>query len=383
MAVRTAGLEGVEAVLEDGIRTGVTPGAVALVRQHGRTVLHVALGSACLPPQGRPMLPDTVFDLASLTKPLAATPVILRLVEEGLLDLDAPISAYLPEFQRAPLGGSTVAQFLTHTSGVPAHVPVYTRARTRHDVLRVIASLPLSSSPGTNVEYSCLGFITLGILAERRTGSRLDILAESLLFHPLGLAETTYRPNLPPHRYAATERGNDFERAGASTPHPNVLPWRTDYVPGAVHDGNAYYAMGGVSGNAGLFSTAHEVGVLGQMWLDGGEYGGVQVLRSETVARAVSDLTPHLNAGRGLGWLVARLPDEGDTSPRSSGSLLGPRTFGHTGFTGTSLWIDPDAALVVVLLTNRVHPRVGDAAPCIRLRHDFHNAVALALTSDY
>jgi CubicO group peptidase (beta-lactamase class C family) len=223
--------------------------------------------------------------------------------------------------------------------------------------------------------------MVLAMLAERVTGQWLDRLADELVFGPLGLMETGYRPRFPTERYAWTERGNAHERKGirfAGEPGPSQ-GWRYDFYPGGVHDGNAWYAMGGVSGNAGLFSTAAEVGVLGQMWLNGGEYAGVRVLSAEMVAQATSDLTPELNLGRGFGWQIARCPAPDEQGYRSSGTLLSPRTYGHTGFTGTSIWIDPEDELVIVLLTNRVHPVVDDGTRIIALRHRFHDAVASAL----
>jgi CubicO group peptidase (beta-lactamase class C family) len=153
--------------------------------------------------------------------------------------------------------------------------------------------------------------------------------------------------------------------------------WRTEYVPGAVHDGNAYYGMNGVSGNAGLFGTASEVGVLGQMWLNGGEYQGVRILSREMVALATRNHTPGLDEARGLGWKIND-PPSGE-GPRSSGNLLSRRTFGHTGFTGTCIWIDPELDLVLVLLANGVHPRVPADSRVIAVRGRFHDAVVSSL----
>ena len=370
-----APVESVRDMLREAIGRREVPGAVALIRQRGETIFHEAFGAAVLEPDFVPMRRDTVFDLASLTKPVATTPVILILVERGVLELDAPAERYLPELAGYPVGSSSLWQLLTHTSGLQAWRAIYVQGSTREEVLRAIAELPFSSEPGTQVEYSCLGFMVLGILAERVTGQGLDRLAQELVFRPLGLTETGYCPHFPPEHYAWTERGNAHERKEIQ-----FDGWRDNFHPGRVHDGNAWYAMGGVSGNAGLFSTAAEVGVLGQMWLNGGKYGGVRVLSPEMTARATSDLTPELNLGRGLGWQIAGPPAPDEQGPRSSGTLLSPRAYGHTGFTGTSIWIDPEDELVIVLLTNRVHPVVDDdGTRIVGLRHRFHDAVATAL----
>lgn len=378
MTVTTGGgLQSVKDMLGEAVARGDFPGAVALVRRHGEIVLHEAVGAAWVEPIAWPMRLDTVFDLASLTKPLATTPVLLRLTELGLLDLEAPAGRYLAELRgRDEL---TIRRLLTHTSGLRAGYPMYARARTAGAVLRMIADLPRSYEPDTQVEYSCLGFIILGLVAEEVTGRSLDLLAHDMVFRPLGLRDVGYRPQHPPQRYAATERGNDYERASAGGPNSELNDWRTDYVPGAVHDGNAYYGMKGVSGNAGLFGTAWEVSVLGQMWLNGGEHEGVRVLSLEMVALATVNQTPGLNEARGLGWKIND-PPAGE-GPRSSGTLLSARTYGHTGFTGTCIWIDPVADLVLVLLTNGIHPRVPEDDRVIAARGRFHDTVMSALAS--
>lgn len=367
-------------VLAASVERGDVPGAAAYVSWRGEPVFQEAFGWAAVEPELRPVRLDTVFDLASLTKPLAATPVILHLIETGAMALEDRIDMYLPELQGRPVGEATISRLLTHTSGVAAHFRLYLHARDREAVVSTIGSLDLAYEPGTRVEYSCLGFILLGIAAERITGERLDVLADRLIFRPLGLADTGYQLDRPADRFAATERGNEYERGKSNGGACAFTDWRTDYVPGGVHDGNAYYAMSGISANAGLFGTAAEVGRLGEMWLNGGEIDGVRVLSPETVRLATSNLTPGLNLARGLGWQIVTPGITEETGPWSSGTLFSPRTYGHTGFTGTSIWIDPEDGIVAVLLTNRVHPRIeDDGTRSIGVRHRFHNAVARAL----
>lgn len=369
-------------VLAEGIERGDAPGAVARVLWRGEVVLDEAFGWAEIEPERREMRLDTIFDLASLTKPLAAAPVLLHLIERGEMELGRPIRDYLPELRDSPIGGASVFQLMTHTGGVVAHIKLYLQARDREAVVRAIGGLDLAHEPGTHVEYTCLGFILLGIAAERVTGEPLDVLADRIVFRPLGLRDTGFRLDRPTDRFAATENGNLYERDGLNG-GSDFADWRTGYEPGGVHDGNAYYAMGGVSANAGLFGTAAEVARLGQMWLAGGALDGVRVLAPESVQLATLNLTPSLNLARGLGWQIVTPGARDENGPWSSGTQFSPRTYGHTGFTGTSIWIDPHNQIVAVLLTNRVHPQVDDdGTRVIALRHRFHNAVALALTGD-
>jgi serine-type D-Ala-D-Ala carboxypeptidase len=365
-----ATLDSMRETLASSVAQGDFPGAVALVRHHGSIILHEAVGAAATEPRWRPMALDTVFDLASLTKPLATAPVILALWEGGAIDLDASVGRYLREL--AGRDELTIRRLLTHTSGLPAWCATYASTRDPRGVLQTIASLPLSYAPDARVEYSCLGFILLGMAAERVAGAPLDVLADELVFRPLGLREIGYRPQFPAERYAATERGNDYEKGSVVNANAEFEDWRTDYIPGAVHDGNAYYGMRSVSGNAGLFSTAAEVGILGQMWLNGGERAGARVLSPETVALATSNLTPGLEEARGLGWKINDPATGG--GPRSAGQLLSARTFGHTGFTGTCLWVDPEKELVAVLLANGVHPHVPPDNRVIWARGRFFDA---------
>ncbi len=326
---------------------------------------------------------DTIFDLASLTKALVTAPLVLQLADRGTVSLDDPACRYLPPMARFADGGVTVRHLLMHTSGLPAWSPVYVLARSRADVLRTIAETDPAYAPGSRVIYSCLGYIVLGLLLETVTGRTLDDLASQSLFEPLGLGDTGYGPRIDRERCAWTECGTVYEQASVAAAGLTFRGWRVKYIPGAVHDGNAWYAMGGISGNAGLFGTAHDVGILGQMWLDRGRVGSTRVLREQTAAAATLDCTPGLNEARGLGWQINR-PPHNDTGteasgPRSAGTQLSARAFGHTGFTGTSIWVDPTLDLVAVLLTNRVHPTVGDSAAVIRLRSSFHDAVATSL----
>jgi serine-type D-Ala-D-Ala carboxypeptidase len=384
-AAGTPDFSAVHDVLRDAVQDEEVPGAVALVRLKGRVVFHEAFGWAAIEPERYPMAVDTIFDLASLTKPLATTPLVLQLVDRGALELDDPLSRYVPVMARFGGGQVTIRHLLTHTSGLPDWRPLYVWARTREDVLRTIATLEPTSAPGRQVMYSCPGYIVLGLLVEQRTGHTLDELVARSLVAPLGLTATGYGPQIDAERCAWTERGNKYEENMVAEAGLSFHGWREDCVPGTVHDGNAWYALGGISGNAGLFGTAHDVGTLGQMWLSSGSAGSTRIVSKRLVQEATSDQTAGLNEARGYGWQINR-PSADDyqaeaesRSLSSSGSELSARAFGHTGFTGTSLWIDPDLDIVVVLLSNRVHPTVGSRAVITALRRRFHDTVSTAV----
>lgn len=343
---------------------GCIPGAVLVVgRGRGEPVGPVAVGSMALLPQREPMRADALFDMASVTKVMATAVVAMRLVEEGRMSLGAPVSRYLPEFAQGEeaRGRVRVVHLLTHTSGLPAWHALYEGCGgpegCRPRMEQRLMSLPLEAAPGQRVTYSCMGFILLGLAMERITGQGLDQLAARWVYEPLGMTATTYRPGPALRdRCAPTE----------------YCPIRRRIVRGEVHDENAYF-LGGVSGNAGLFSTALDTARFAQMMLGRGRREGVRVLSEAAVEAMIQDHTSRIGEPRGLGWAL-----RGDNPDSSAGDLLSPRAYGHTGFTGTSLWIDPDRDVYCVLLTNRVHPTRQNEA-ILQLRPAFHNAVAAAL----
>ena len=389
-------METVTATVRAAIEAGVVSGAVAHVRHRGRVVVDEAFGSASLRPDVRPMATDTVFDLASLTKPLVGATVALALVDRGVLSLDQEVTDFLPELDSFRSRGVTMRRLLAHTAGVTGWRPVYASADGATEVLQAIDRIGLASPPGTRFEYSDLGYITVGLAIERAAGRPLAELADELVLTPCGLARTGYLPDLPADQYAVTEEGNAFERRMAVWAGIDFDGWRTTFHPGEVNDGNAHYGLGGVSAHAGLFSTAAEVGLLGEMWLRRGVHDGRRVISAAALALATSDQMPQGNARRGLGWDLFKTtgptlgelgradagffpPTTSPWSPRSSGELLSPSSFGHTGFTGTSVWIDPERELVIVLLTNATHPAVDLDKPVNALRARLGNAVVAAV----
>lgn len=359
-------LRALEGLLADGVRDGVFPGAVGLIARGGVAGWHHPHGRAQLLPVQREASTATIYDLASLTKVLAALPVALGLVDRGLLDLDAPVHAVLPEFTGGAREAVTFRHLLAHTSGLPAWRALYLRAPTRDLVLGEICRSPLAADPGRVVEYSDLGILLLGFAMERITSARIDELVREHVIGPLGLRDTMYTP--PPavrERCAATEAGHDYEREKVGA-EGRGYRWEREVMVGEVHDGNAHYAMEGVAPHAGLFSTAWEAAVIAQEWLrPGGLLSEASAAQAAADQRAGAEGYP-----RGLGWV---LHHEGTFF-----DAFGPRSFGHTGFTGTSLAIDPDQDLVAVLLTNRVHLGGGNVK-IQEFRPRFHRAVREAL----
>ena len=324
-------------------------------------------------PQQIPASLDTIYDLASLTKPLVTGLLCGRYVEAQALRLDAAVSRYLTEFDRADKSAITIRQLLTHTSGLPAWRPLYLLADDRDTALTTIADEQLQSQPGAQVSYSDLGFIVLGFVLQRLTGLKLDALAQQQIFVPLGLTHTFFNPKQASRTgIAACENGNAYERDMCERDFPAkpYAKWRESTVWGEVHDGNAYF-LGGVAGHAGLFSTAPETLKLANQFIASQS----QLLKSETCELFRQNMTKGLNEARSFGWQLAVTKDS------TAGPALSPDAFGHTGFTGTSCWVDPERQRVFILLTNRTHARALPFANINGVRRQFHTLAVAALES--
>ena len=321
----------VAGVLDRAARDSAFPGAIAIVGTHSGILAQHAVGTLDWRESASPDA-RTLWDLASLTKVVALTGAATILTERGKLDLDAPVQRYLPEWRGGDKERVTVRHLLTHSSGLPSWRPLYKEASSPEGALRLVLETALDTAPGARMVYSDLGAILLGQIVERISGTSLDKFVQANLFGPLGMAETRYRPPASlRRRIAPTE----------------IDPWRQRHLRGEVHDENAY-ALGGVSAHAGLFSTAADLSRLARMYLNGGVLDGVRVLDSATIARFTAVQDPRLSH-RALGWETA-------SGSNSGGGLMSPTAFGHTGFTGTSIWIDPGNDVFVLLLTNRVNP---------------------------
>ena len=332
------------AVIDGAVAAGEIPGAVAIYGTATTIQAPIAAGFRRL--DGPATTPDTRYDLASLTKVVSTLPCVLRLLTDGAVRLDDPVRRFISNagwFQSPSLGDATIRELLTHTAGLPAWEPLYTRTNDR--LVGLGAALQTARPNIGQVVYSDLGFIVLGAIIERVCGQRQDAFLREVVLDPMGMAETGYGPAGPP--VAATEN----------------CGWRTCVLEGVVHDENAY-ALGGVAGHAGLFGTAGDLAAYCQAWLRGDPRLGDPGL----LAKARSEQATGPGVRRALGWLL-----------KGEGSFAGPAAslqgYGHTGFTGTSLWIEPDAGWFAVLLTNRVHPHRSGGPNIQQIRRDFHHAV--------
>jgi beta-N-acetylhexosaminidase len=350
-------------LLDGWATSGAFPGGVLAVGYHDQLAVH-AFGSFTRDANAPKVTGKTIYDMASLTKVIVTTTSAMMLVQQKRLDLDAPVARYLPDFSAAAKSDPdpswrariTVRMLMLHDSGLPAHRDFYKDAKGHDAVLAKVMAEPLLHEPGTQVEYSDLGFILLGEIIERLTGETLQQFAKGHIFAPLGMSDSMYNPPVAwRSRIAPTENDTDF---------------RKRLLRGEVHDENAF-ALGGVSGNAGLFSTAADISAFAQMILNGGIYAHRRLLSRATI----QEFTARQSVGdsaRTLGWDVPTPPNS------SAGHNFSTDSFGHTGFTGTSLWIDPDRGLFVVLLTNRVNPtRTNEQIR--QVRPALHDAVIQAL----
>jgi CubicO group peptidase (beta-lactamase class C family) len=317
------------------VAEGHFPGAAyRLVRAEG-VVAEGQLGLRRVVPEPELLLPGAVFDVASLTKPLITATVAMRLVEMGRLSLEQTLDRLVPE---APWGKQIcIEDLLLHTSGLPAWRPLHEAG----DPWRALLEVPLEREPGTSPVYSCLGFILLGRALEALTGQTLRHLGQDLVIRPLGLRRSRF--------------------SGDST---DAVPTELSVSAGTVHDDNAR-SLGGVPGNSGLFASCEDVGLYASAFLRS-LAGHEGLLRPDTARQMIQPRTEGVDEARGLGWLVQA------GFRTSAGEAMGPRAFGHTGFTGCSLFFDPDRGLGVVLLTNRVHPH-GRPTPMFDIRRRFHD----------
>ena len=341
----------ISTLLGSRIAAGDFPSAVYVVAENGKAVFADAQGDAVREPETHAATLETIYDLASLTKPLVTGLLCARLVESGELSLDSSVAQYLPEFDRPDKHHITVRDLLTHTSGLPAWRPLYLTARDKEGALAAIANEKLVYKTGKRVVYSDLGFIVLGFLLQRLKGASFEDLARREIIDSLALRRTVFNPEskLRPD-IAASETGNGYERAmcegdfSSTAPESRLATWREQTIWGEVHDANAYF-LGGAAGHAGLFSTASETLRLANQFIGGQS----ELLSKETCELFRQNMTKGLNEARSFAWQLAATKDS------TAGPALPPDAFGHTGFTGTSCWIDAERERVFILLTNRTH----------------------------
>ena len=356
VGMSAARLATIDRLVERGISAGGYPGAAVVVGRKGAAVWEKGFGRLGWTSDAGSVVPErTIYDLASLTKVVGTTTAIMILYDEGKVHLDDPVVKFIPAFTGGAKDQVTIRQLLEHRSGLPAGRDLWRLTDTPAEARAAVIATDLFAPPGKTYEYSDLGADILGFVVEAVSGQTLDKFLDERVFVPLGMSDTHFRPDPSLRgRIAPTELNP-----------PRGYPLR-----GEVHDENAY-ALGGVAGHAGLFSTASDLSIFAQMLLDGGSYNGTRIVADSTVAL----FTKRAAGTRALGWDTC--DGEG-----SCGKYLGPTAYGHTGFTGTSLWIDPEREMFVILLTNRVHAaRARRPAKVIAdVRADLSDAAALAVT---
>lgn len=371
----------VDEVIENAVKQEQIPGAVLAVVRHGKMAYLKAYGYRRLVPQKEPMTVNTVFDLASCTKPVATAMSIMKLVEQGKIRLQDAVSLYLPGFKnwQADGGKETVTirlhHLLTHTSGLPPYAPVADLQKENgtnnpQAVMEWIKNSRRDFRPGTDFQYSCLNYITLQQIVEKVSGLTLREFAREQIFRPLGMDHTDYIPCKPDETgfWVNTDKPcwGTFEDIA-----PTEQQKSGQVLCGQVHDPLARVMMGGISGNAGLFSTADDLALLCAMLQNGGTWQGKRILSPLTVKAMRTVPREEASIGRTLGW------DCFTAYASNNGDLLSPNTYSHTGYTGTSIVIDPDNDVSIILLTNAVHPK--DEGNTVRLRSLVANAVAAAI----
>ena len=338
-----ARLEAIDRAVRQGVEAGGFPGAAVVVGRRGAVVF--AHGYGTLDWSDRtPVDPrQTIYDIASLTKVVATTAATMILVDRGRLRLDDLVGRYLPEYRDDPKAKVTIRDLLTHRAGLPAGRDL-SGARNAAEARRVVLGTPLVRPPDSRAEYSDLGPVILGFVVERVTGASLDAFLRSAVYGPLGMRSTTFRP--------------------PASARARIAPTISGGPRGVVHDPSAR-ALGGVAGDAGLFATAGDLAAYAQMMLNGGALRGHRIVRDSTVA-----LFTRRTAGwRALGW---------DTCGGGGGCghYLGPAAYGHTGFTGTSIWIDPEREMFIIVLTNAVIGRPGGGEAPVAILHDVREDIA-------
>lgn len=309
--------------------------------------------------------PSTLFDLASVTKALATTTMAMILYERGLMELDAPVSGVADEFltddgRRREV---TFRMLLAHSSGLPAYEKLFLKAHSRDELLQSAFTTPLTEDPGTRAEYSDIGFIILGVALQRLAEESLDVFCQREIFGPLGMTSTTFNP---PRDLRATIPPTADERDAEAQRSRRCSTFRNRIIQGEVQDENAF-VLGGVAGHAGLFSTAEDVARFAHVLISGAS----PILRAETVSLFTRRESVPRGTSRALGW-------DTPSPPSQSGAHFGPHSYGHLGYTGTSVWIDPDQELSITLLTNRTWPDCSNQA-IKQVRPRIHDAIVQAL----
>jgi serine-type D-Ala-D-Ala carboxypeptidase len=370
-------------ILREAITRRAFPAASTAVTYKGGLLAVKSFGACFYPEPGVPLptgfgrsgssqvSPATLFDLASLTKPVATTTMAMILYERGQLELDAPIAALVPEFTRGQSDLRrrcvTFRHLLAHCSGLPAYGRLFLKAPSRDDLLHGAFSTPLSADPISHAEYSDIGFIILGVALERMAEESLDAFCQREIFGPLGMSNTTFHPPAAMRQQIPPTADERQQPCGSDPAGGQPRTFRNRIIQGEVQDENAF-VLGGVAGHAGLFATADDIARYAETMLTGGN----PILLPETISLFTRRESSPPDTTRTLGW-------DTPSTPSQSGKHFGPRSYGHLGYTGTSLWIDPDRQLSITLLTNRTWPDCSNQA-IKQVRPKFHDAIVEALS---
>lgn len=370
-------LKTVDELVEQGIADGAYPGACYALGHKGEVRVK-SFGRYMYCPESQAVKDDTIWDLASVSKVVGCTTAAMILFDDGKLKLDEPIASVIPEFGQNGKESATPRNLLLHNAGFPGWIPYHkTPELTAEQCVHKLYQSKPAYPVGTKTIYSDCSMVTLGLLVARLAGKPMDEFLQERVFSPLGMKRTMYRPakhgmekecapteTLEEWREKARALRNELPAKRGAQCHPDEHL----YIQGEVHDPTAYM-IGGVSGNAGLFSDAPDLAVFSQMMLAEGIFWGKRIITAETVREWTRRISPE--SSRGLGW------DTKSEHGSSAGAKLSPHAYGHTGYTGTSIWIDPQEQLFAVLLTNRVHPTSANEK-LIKFRPRFHDAVATA-----
>jgi CubicO group peptidase (beta-lactamase class C family) len=353
-------LAAIAPLLQEAIDNQIFPGASVAVIRNGIIVYQEAFGFHDYD-RSEPVRTSDIFDLASISKVLGTTLGIMKLVDSRTISLDDHVSMYFPEFASSPKDSIQIRHLLTHTSGLPAFRVYVDSLKSRPEIIQAILNEPLINPPGAEYLYSDLGMITAGLIIEKVTGKRQDDWLQETFYGPLAMIHTTYNP---------AQQGPDILRRIPPAEIDTV--YRHQRIQGTVHDERAYY-MDGVAGHAGLFSTTADLAIFDQLLLNGGHYAGKTYLSEEVIATFIRRQPPHNR--RALGFDMKLL--EGFTT---AGQLASEATYGHLGFTGTSLWIDPERQVAIILLTNRTWPFRGETSGIARVRATLSDIVLSSIS---
>ena len=345
-----------DSIMNEAIQDHAFPGGQLLVAKDGAVVYNKSFGSFKYSSGSPKVDGSTLYDLASVTKVIATTSAIMKLFDESKIQLDDPVTKYIPEFGNHGKEKILVRNLLLHNGGLPAFKRLYLTCKSPQEVLDSVYQTETIYPLGDSTVYSDFDFILLGKIVEKISGATLDKYVDSVFFKPLGMKSTMYKPP-----------SSIWEKV-SPTEYDSI--YRKRLIQGEVHDENAC-ALGGVSGHAGLFSTASDLAIFLQMIMNGGSYGGKQYLKPETIKFFTSRQNQH--SSRALGWDTKTM-----NGYSSAGSLFGEKSYGHTGFTGTSVWVEPEKNIFVILLTNRVYPTRNNSK-ILQIRPKVHDAVVKAL----